>query len=97
MCGQNIRSALALIIGRGPVSCRERSKDRYKRIVAVCFTTEGLDIGRTMVRLGYALAYRKYSKDYVSEEKGARRRKVGLWGYMFTPPWQWREVVRDAK
>ena len=97
MCGQNIRSALALIIGRGPVSCRERSRDRYRRIVAVCFTSDGLDIGRIMVRNGYALAYRKYSADYVLEERGARSRKAGLWGYRFTPPWDWRKMIRDAK
>ena len=97
MCGRNMRQSLIAIIRKGPVTCRPRSKDRYKRVVAVCFSWEGLELGRAMVLGGWALAYRKYSTDYVLEEKEARRLKAGMWGYLFTPPWDWRKMVRDAK
>jgi len=44
---------------------------------------QGID-GRSL------MAYRKYSKDYVSEETLAKSRREGLWRGMFEPPWEWR-------
>jgi endonuclease YncB( thermonuclease family) len=36
-CGQQASFALADLIGRSTVSCQPRDRDRYGRIVAVCF------------------------------------------------------------
>ena len=32
-----------------------------------------------MVRNGYAIAYRRYSKKYISDEDFAKQNKLGLW------------------
>jgi hypothetical protein len=48
------------------------------------------------VRAGLALAYRRYSNDYVAEENAARDAKRGLWSGEFTPPWDWRHESREA-
>lgn len=53
--------------------CEERDRDRYGRAVAVCFVG-GTDVEAWMVAQGWALAYRKYSSDYVSQETRRARR-----------------------
>jgi endonuclease YncB( thermonuclease family) len=47
-----------------------------------------------MVKRGWALAYRKYSKDYVNDEEEAKEKKIGLWAGEFIPPWEWRRLKR---
>ena len=39
---------------------------------------------------GWALAYQKYSKDYVDEEGLARKYRQNIWDGQITPPWEWR-------
>jgi hypothetical protein len=48
-----------------------------------------------MVRAGFALAYRRYSNDYVDEENEARNAKRGLWAGEFTKPWDYRRETRE--
>ena len=56
------------------------------RMVALC-TAEGVDISRWMIEQGQAIAFRKYSLDYVADEDPARISKVGMWaGESKTPP-----------
>jgi endonuclease YncB( thermonuclease family) len=90
-CGQQAALALADHIGRQTVTCIGRDIDRYGRIVAVC-TVAGADIGAWIVREGWALAYRRYSQDYVDEEAEAATARRGMWRGSFTPPWEWRRT-----
>ena len=46
------------------VTCKGDTRDRYKRLLAVCYVGS-LNINEQMVTDGWAMAYRKYSKDYV--------------------------------
>ncbi len=93
-CGREATAALRRLSDDEPVSCQERDVDRYGRIVAVCFNTEGQDLGAELVREGWALAYRKYSLDYVDEEQKAKAGKAGLWSMDFVEPWEWRRGAR---
>ena len=70
-CGEVATRALRERIGRRPVECSERDRDRYGRIVAVC-RVGGADLNAWMVAQGWAVAYRKYSTDYVSQETAAK-------------------------
>ncbi len=64
-CGRIARTAaLDLIAGEDTVTCETRGKDRFGRWLAVCFAG-GFSINRNMVYTGWALAYRRYSTDYV--------------------------------
>jgi endonuclease YncB( thermonuclease family) len=94
-CGQHAALALSDKIGTSNVSCEQKDIDRYKRIVAVC-TVRGEDINAWLVQQGYALAYRQYGTDYISEEEKARAAKRGLWAGSFTSPWDWRRGKRDS-
>jgi len=75
--------------GGRSVACEGRDIDRYGRIVAVC-RAGSEDLNAWMVSEGWALAYRYYSLDYVSQEDRARAAGRGLWRGEFTPPWEWR-------
>lgn len=94
-CGREAKRALARLIGRNQVTCEERDRDRYGRIVAVC-TTAGQDLNAWMVAQGWALADRRYSRAYVWTERRARAAKHGVWRGEIVPPWEWRRGKRLA-
>lgn len=88
-CGQQAALALADRIGRATVRCEPRDRDRYGRVIAVCFKGAE-DLNRWLISAGWAVAYRRYSLDYVTEEDSARVRNVGVWSGTFVMPWDWR-------
>jgi endonuclease YncB( thermonuclease family) len=92
-CGQQAALELADYVGQRTVACEERDVDRYRRIVAVC-RAGGEDLNAWLVSQGLALAYRKYSTDYVDEEAAARSAHLGIWRGAFVPPWDWRAEQR---
>jgi len=92
-CGQNAALALANKIGNRTVQCEQKDIDRYKRIVAVC-RTGGENLNAWMVAEGWAMAYRRYSPDYIMQEDNASRSKVGIWQGEFIAPWDWRRGKR---
>jgi endonuclease YncB( thermonuclease family) len=93
-CGQAAALALAERIGRQVVHCEQRDVDRWRRIIAIC-RVDGRDVGEWLVNSGLALAFRRYSRDYVDAEATARRARAGLWRGAFAPPWAYRRN-RDA-
>ena len=90
-CGKEATAYLRQLIAGQIVRCAPRDQDRYKRIIAVCFTPDGINLNQTMVRAGQALAYRRYASDYIPDETTARTAQRGLWSGEFTLPWQWRK------
>ena len=46
----------------------------------------GTDVNHTMVATGYAVAFRKYSMDYVSAEENAKLSKQAIWAGSFQMP-----------
>lgn len=84
-CGRDAANILFDLIAQRPVRCVERDRDRYRRIV---------DLGAWMVSTGLAVAYRKFSMDYDSQERLAKKAKAGIWGSEFILPWKWRRGVR---
>ena len=90
-CGNIATRALEKKIGSRKVSCEKKKHDRYGRIIAAC-TVDSEDIEAWMVRNGYAVAYRKYSKKYIKEEEKASANNIGIWGTDFLMPWEWRKI-----
>jgi endonuclease YncB( thermonuclease family) len=95
-CGRDASKALAGWLGRRSVACEARIKDRYGRTVAVC-KVEGEDLSAWLVINGWALAFRRYSMDYVADEARARVKRVGIWASEFQLPWDWRAAKRGQK
>jgi endonuclease YncB( thermonuclease family) len=94
-CGLDASRALAKQIGRKPVICTHRDTDLYGRMVAVC-SVEGMDISKWMVMEGQAIAFRKYSRDYVADEDHAKAAKMGMWAGKFQDPSEFRRQMRQT-
>ena len=90
-CGQVSKKKLIQKIGNKSVKCILLGKDRYKRYLAKCFKGT-INLNKWMVRNGYAIAYRKYSKIYIPDENFAKEEKLGLWGGSFIKPEKWRKL-----
>ena len=92
-CGVSATQALRERLGGRPVACESRDRDRYGRIVAVC-RLAGEDLNAWMVAQGWAVAYTKYSRDYVAEEASAKSGRRGVWRGEFVLPSRWRRGQR---
>ena len=89
LCGQEATQALVEAISDQPVTCKGDKRDRYKRLLAVCYVGD-INLNAMMVSKGWALAYRRYSTDYVEAEAAAEKARVGIWRGEFEKPWEWR-------
>ena len=88
-CGQKSTFALADFIGRSMVNCDPKGRDRYRRVVAICFKG-ATNLNAWMVAQGWAVVFRKYGIDYIPEEDKARLNRRGVWAGSFDMPWDWR-------
>jgi endonuclease YncB( thermonuclease family) len=88
-CGVAAAKALEQLLERSPPDCEGRERDDYGRLIAICMAGEE-DIGATLVIQGLALAFRRFSDDYVTEEDAAREAHRGLWQGTFEAPWEYR-------
>jgi hypothetical protein len=67
----------------------ERLPDEWPCPMSVCFKGN-FDLNRWMVTSGWAVAFRRYSLDYVVDEDAARRNRINIWSGNFDMPWDWR-------
>ena len=89
-CGIKARKLLVEKIGKNKVQCFREGKDQYKRTLAECFVNK-VSLSSYLVRNGYAFAYRKYSKKFISDEDFARTNNRGMWSMNFEYPWDYRK------
>jgi endonuclease YncB( thermonuclease family) len=94
-CGEQATLALTKLIDRAPLDCVILDTDRYGRSIGRCATKATDDIGGWLVENGWALAYVKYSSDYVEEERVAKAASRGIWQSDFDAPWDWRRSRRN--
>lgn len=89
-CGKEAARQLQNLLSGHEVVCAVSGKDFYKRALARC-TVGPTDVGQWMVARGYAVAVEETYKD--AEQSAAKSRK-GLWGGVFTDPWEERQRRR---
>jgi len=90
-CGVAATKAMQDIIRSSPeLRCSLVDVDRYGRLIMRCLAGD-TDIGKALVEQGLAMAYRRYSQDYVTAEQNAERAKRGIWQGPFDAPWDWRK------
>lgn len=95
-CGQRAVLVISDWIGARPLSCTTIDRDQYGRDVSKC-TVAGQDVGEHLVRAGWAIDYREYSRGaYAAPEREARAAKRGLWAGHFEEPAAWRRNERTA-
>ena len=90
-CGVTSRTKLINKIDNSKIKCITSSQDRYKRYLATCYKNK-INLNKWMVRNGYAVAYKKYSKEYIRDEEFAKENKRGMWDGSFTMPEKWRKL-----
>ena len=90
-CGVAATKAMQAIIQGSPeLRCSLIDVDRYGRLIMRCLAGD-TDIGKALVEQGLAMAYRRYSQDYMVAEQDAKRAKRGIWQGRFDAPWDWRK------
>ena len=89
MCGEVSTQKLIKKINNQKLNCNVIDVDRYKRLIGECFK-RNINLNSWMVSNGYAVAYRKYSKKYVTDEINAKNNKLGIWQGKFEMPWDYR-------
>lgn len=95
-CGRLALEALSKLIRNKDVACTIINRDHYGRQVSVC-KDGALEINREMVRLGWAVAYRKHALDYVAAEREAKAAKRGIWAWTFEMPEDYRARNRAVQ
>jgi len=88
-CGKISTQKLQKKINNKVITCKILDVDRYKRFIGECYK-RNLNLNSWLVSNGYAVAYRKYSKKYISNEIKAKNEKKGLWQGKFEMPWDFR-------
>jgi len=95
-CGEAARSFLEATIRDHVVRCDSGPKDRRDRRgrpLVECYVG-GVDVGRVMVRAGWALS--AFGSAYIAEHNAAARDRVGMWAGTYIDPAEWRRAKRDA-
>lgn len=95
-CGRLALEQLSRLIRGREISCSIIERDRYGRQVSVC-KDGSLVINREMVRLGWAVAYRKHALDYVAAEREAKAARRGIWAWQFEVPEDYRARRRSVQ
>lgn len=88
-CGAWASRVLRELVKGQVITCAGTGRDRYNRLIARCFVGRQ-DIAALMVERGAAVAFRKYSLDYVDQEKRASINGQGIWSMKFRTPGDWR-------
>tara|TARA_A100001015_G_scaffold311334_1_gene414410 strand:+ start:1286 stop:1786 length:501 start_codon:yes stop_codon:yes gene_type:complete len=90
-CGRTAKVKLKEKINKAKIKCISSGKDKYKRFLATCYKGK-INLNKWLVKNGYAVAYKKYSKRYVLDEDFAKKNKLGLWSGTFIHPEKWRKL-----
>ena len=93
-CGKQSTKELKKLINKQNVECVVNDVDVYNRYIAICYIDE-ININQWMVKNGWAIAYRYYSKDYINEEEYADDNKLGIWKSKFIEPYLYRKKNKN--
>lgn len=94
-CFKVATAVLANMVKGEEVTCTVAEKDRNGEKKGEC-RVRGVDLGMTMVSMGWAFHYAGLSMAYQKAEAFAQSKKMGLWAGQVEKPWQWRSrMMRD--
>ena len=93
-CGVVAKEALYNWISKSKkkVYCYYSERDRYKRIIGKCYlgANSSNSLNKGMVSSGHAVAYTRYSNDYIGAQNYAKDWSRGIWRGKFDLPEEWR-------
>ena len=88
-CGERATQALRAVINRRNVTCVHHGTDGYGRTLGTC-AVGGVNLNEWMVRQGWAVAYTRYSNEYMDAQAEAEQAKRNIWSGSFMKPERWR-------
>jgi len=91
-CATASAKTLLNLVGDREIVCEQHRVDQYGRVFAVCKAGE-VDINRSLVEAGLAVALPKETADYVAAEAAAKAKGIGVWRGPFTAPADYREML----
>ena len=93
-CGTISLKILKNYIKNKLITCSYSNKDKYGRILGTCYfynnQKDSFSLNKYMVLTGNAVAYKRYSKEYLDDEEWARKNSLGIWQGKFIRPEEWR-------
>jgi endonuclease YncB( thermonuclease family) len=100
--GEESKWILEQILKNEIITCFYKQKDKYGRIIGICYVGEldhipilmlspQFEINGVMVNMGLAIAYKRYSNRYIKLEDDAKKNKRGVWKGKFEKPEEWRK------
>lgn len=81
-CGQISTEKLRQFVENHKINCISESRDRYGRSIGECFIKKegkNISLNQWMVYNGYAVAYKQFSKKFISDELDAKKNHRGFW------------------
>jgi endonuclease YncB( thermonuclease family) len=94
-CGEAAKAALIQKFGNQTVRCEISGKDRYGRSLGTCWAGT-VNVNQWLVQSGWAVADRRYSIRYVTDEQMARGQRLNLWSGQFELPSDYRAGERQG-
>ena len=93
-CGRAAQAKLKALVARRAVDCTPKSRDKFNRTVAVCYTSAVPDLGEALVREGLAVNFGVGDAPgpYSAAEADAQAAKRGVWRGSFDKPFDWRQA-----
>ena len=96
LCGWEATNALAHIVGRHWVSCRQNRLNEGGIVDATCFAGNVLNINACMVRNGWATAQNQTNTPFLQLETLARQEQIGIWRTKYKNTEHLRHSINDS-
>ena len=93
-CGRAAQAKLKSLVARRAVDCQPKARDKFNRVVGICWTSATPDLGEALVREGLAVNFGVGDAPgpYAAAEAEAQAAKRGLWRGAFDKPYDWRQA-----
>jgi endonuclease YncB( thermonuclease family) len=88
-CGEEATRVLRAFISKRSVTCVHHGTDGYGRTLGTCSVGK-TNINDWLVRQGWAIAYTRYSNEYLAAQNEAEMAKRNIWSGTFMNPERWR-------
>ena len=96
LCGWEATNALAHIVGRHWVSCRQNRLNEGGVVGATCFAGNVLNINAWMVRNGWATAQNQTNTRFLQLEILARQEQIGIWRTKYNNTEHLRHSINES-
>ena len=83
-----------IAVARRAVDCQPKARDKFRRVVGICWTSATPDLGEALVREGLAVNFGVGDAPgpYAAAEAEAQAARRGLWRGTFDKPYDWRQA-----